>query len=215
MKRKLIAIVVGALSAFVAFADSAMSSGNAFIYVDTSNSSFWRTATNNVVELSIDYPKAATSASLTVSGAGGYSASVVDVPAGRYVLALPAATSQDTEDVYDLALTFNDGTVRCARFAVIAGVSDCPEGSTRCVRSDAVSVWNKVHNRAVIPIPYGTVSLEVGGTVVDTGLDGAQGWYAYGPLAARASERVQLSTAEDVWSALLFGFSEGFFLSVR
>ena len=62
-------------------------------------------------------------------------------------------------------------------------------------------------------LPYGTTSLTVGGHAVETGLDGAQGWYAYGPLAARVSQEVQLTTPYDVWSVLLTGFSEGFFIS--
>jgi len=213
MKR--LALVASAVSAMGAFAVSEMTSGNTFIYVDTAESSFWRTATNNTVALSIDYPATATSASLTVTGAYGYSANFTDVPEGRFALALPSASSPETEDVYDLTLTFDDGTVRTARFAVITGVSDRPEGTARCMRSNALPSWRKVHNRAVIPVPYGTTSLTVGGNAVETGLDGAQGWYAYGPLAARVSQEVQLTTPYDVWSVLLTGFSEGFFISIH
>ena len=212
---KKLLILACAISALGVYAASEATSGNTFIYVDTAESSFWRTATNNVVELSIDYPETATSASLTVAGAYGYSASYSDVPEGRYAVALPAASSPETEDVYDFTLTFSDGTERNARFAVIAGVSDRPEGTARCVRSSASSSWSKVHNRAVIPVPYGTTSLTVGGNVVDTGLGGAQGWFAYGPVAARQSQTLQLTTPEDVWRVLLTGFSEGFFISIH
>ena len=82
MKR--LALVACAVSAMGAFAVSEMTSGNTFIYVDTAESSFWRTATNNTVALSIDYPATATSASLTVAGAYGYSVSFTDVPEGRF-----------------------------------------------------------------------------------------------------------------------------------
>ena len=98
---------------------------------------------------------------------------------------------------------------------MIAGVSDGNEGTARCVVSSSSPAWSKVHNRAVIPIPHGTTSLSVGGNTVETGLDGAQGWYAYGPLAARASQEIRLSTPYDVWSILLTGFAEGFFISIH
>lgn len=198
-----------------ACAASEASSASTFIYVDTSESPFWRTATNSTVELAIDYPAGVSSASLSVTGAFGYSMSDANVAAGLYKLSLPAATSPETEDVYDLVLTLGDGTVRTARFGVISGVSNSPEGSTRCIPSSRSPAWSRVHERAVMPIPYGTVSLSVGGEPVDTGLDGAAGWYPLGPLAVDSSEAVSLETSDTVYSQLLKGVGIGFLLLFR
>ena len=191
------------------------SSASAFVHVDTSGSPFWQTATNNVVELSIDYPAGASSAALSVTGSFGYSTSDNNVAAGLYKLSLPAATSPETEDVYDLVLTFDDGTVRTARFGVVAGVSDRPEGSTRCIPSAGSSAWAKFHERAVMPIPNGAVSLSVDGEPVDTGLDGAAGWYPFGPLAVNSSRNVSLETPDDEYSQLLRSAGFGFLLLFR
>ena len=188
-------------------------SASTFIYVDTAESSFWRTATNNIVELSIDYPATATSASLSVAGSYGYSFETNNVAEGRFRLELPSATSPETEDVYDLVISFDDGTVRNARFGVIAGVSDRPEGSARCECDGASPRWGKVRQRAVLPVPFGATALSVGGETVATGLDGAQGWYAYGPLAVGSSETVCLTMPGGAFEILLRSVGSG--MSIR
>ena len=181
-----------------------------FLYVDTSESPFWRTATNSTVDISVDYPAAASSASLSVTGAYGFSMTTNNLSEGLFTLSLPAATSPETEDVYDLTLTFSDGTSRTARFAVIAGASNLPEGNTRCIVSDSSLRWHRIRERAVLPIPYGTTSFSVGGETVDTGLDGAAGWYAYGPLALGSSDTLGLTTADGSYAALLRSVGTGF-----
>ena len=196
-------------------AASEASSALTFIYVDTAESPFWRTATNNVVELSIDYPAGVSSASLSVTGAYGYSMTTNNLTSRLCTLTLPVATSPETEDVYDLALTFGDGTVRTAKFGVIAGISDQPEGTTRCEPSASSVRWGRVHERAVMPIPYGTVSLSVDGVAVDTGLDGAAGWYPLGPISIGSSESVLLETPDAVYNQLLNSVGIGFLLLYR
>ena len=198
-----------------ACAASEASSASTFVYVDTAESPFWRTATNNVVELSIDYPAGVSSAALSVTGSFGYSMSDDDVAAGLYTLSLPAATSPEAEDVYDLVLTLGDGTVRTAKLGVIAGVSNRQEGSTRCIPSSSSPAWARVHERAVLPIPYGTVSLSVGGELVDTGLDGAAGWYPLGPLAVGLSETVRLVTSDIDCTASLRSVGAGCIVIVQ
>ena len=193
-------------------AEPEATSASTFVYVDTAESPFWRTASNNVVELSVDFPAGANSASLSVTGAYGFSMTTNNLPEGLFTLALPAATSPETEDVYDLVLTFSDGTVREASFGVIAGLTDRPEGATRCIVSASSVRWSRMHERAVLPIPYGTTSFTIGGVTVDTGLDGAAGWYAYGPLALGASETLGLTTADGSYAALLRSVGAGFML---
>ena len=85
--------------------------------------------------------------------------------------------------MYDLVLTFDDGTVRSAKLGLVQSFAPDSEGITRCLAPAEGSVWNAVKKRAVLPIPYGTTSFTMsinGGAVtnVNTGLNGAQGWYA-------------------------------------
>ena len=203
-------LLAACLLACAANAASEVSSTSSFIYVDTSESPFWRTASNNVVELSVDFPAGASSASLSVTGAYGFSMTTNNLTEGLFTLALPAATSPETEDVYDLVLTFSDGTVREASFGVIAGLTDRPEGTARCIASASSASWSRFHERAVLPIPCGTTSFTIGGATVDTGLDGAAGWYAYGPLALGLSETLGLATADSSYAALLHSVGVGF-----
>ena len=203
-------LLAACLVSAAAYAEPEATSASTFVYVDTAESPFWRTAPNNVVELSVDFPAGASSASLSVTGAYGFSMTTNNLSEGLFTLVLPAATSPETEDVYDLTLTFSDGTSRNARFAVIAGVSAQPEGVTRCVTPESSVRWSRVHERAVLPIPYGTTSFTIGGATADTGLDGAAGWYAYGPLALGSSDTLGLTTADGSYAALLRSVGTGF-----
>ena len=179
MKRGTLVVAAGFLSVS-AFAAAEATSDHAFIYVDTAESSFWRTATNNVVSIPVEYPAGVESATLSVSGAG-YSKIYEDVPEGMFELSLPEATSPETENVYDLMLTFSDNSSLTARFGVIAGVASDASGTTRCIPSMSAAKWGKVKtDRAVLPVPYGTTSLAVNGATAE--LDGAQGWYLLSPV---------------------------------
>lgn len=179
MKRGALVVAAGFLSVS-AFAAAEATSDCAFIYVDTAESSFWRTATNNVVSIPVEYPAGVESATLSVSGAG-YSKIYEDVPEGLLKLTLPEATSPETENVYDLTLTFSDNSSLTARFGVIAGVAADASGTTRCISSMSAAKWGKVKaDRAVLPVPYGTTSLTVNGATAE--LDGAQGWYLLSPV---------------------------------
>ena len=209
------AFVASCLMPGAVCASSEATSASAFVYVDTSESPFWRTASNNVVELSVDFPEGASSASLTVTGAYGFSMTTNNLSEGLFTLALPAATSPETEDVYDLTISFNDGSSRTAKFAVIAGVSNGPEGTTRCEPFESSVRWGRIHERAVLPIPYGTTSFTIGGETVDTGLDGAAGWYAYGPLAIGAAETLELVAPDGDFAAFLKSVGVGMVLIYR
>ena len=179
MKRGALVVAAGFLSVS-AFAAAEATSDSAFVYVDTAESSFWRTATNNVVSVPVEYPAGVESATLSVSGAG-YSKIYEDVPEGMFELALPEATSPETENVYDLTLTFSDNSSLTARFGVIAGVAADASGTTRCIPSATAAKWGKMKaDRAVLPVPYGTTSLAVNGATAE--LDGAQGWYLLSPV---------------------------------
>ena len=70
MMRKIMSLVVMILPTLVVFSASEMTSERMFVHVRPELSSFWRTATNNVVELPIDMPATARSATLRVEGVG-------------------------------------------------------------------------------------------------------------------------------------------------
>ena len=66
-----------------------------------------------------------------------------------------------------------------------------------------------------MPIPSGTVALSVGGEPVDTGLNGAAGWYPLGPLAVGSSETVRLVTSDIDCTASLRSVGAGCIVIVQ
>ena len=183
------------------------------VFVNEKTSSYWHTATNCVLTLPIEFPAGASSATLSVTGTG-YSAQYA-IPAGtaQYPLSLPPATSPTTENVYDLTLAFNDSasTVRTAKLGLIDGYDATTAGRTRCLAPVTQRKWGWVRGRVVIPIPYGSEPLAIGGTTIDTGLDGAQGWY---PLFLRGGQSAAL-TLDSGASATLYRVPEATSVIVR
>ena len=214
------ASVVGAAVVSVAVSASELTSEPTLVFMRPETSSFWNTATNNTMTVPVDFPSGATTATLTVSGVG-YSATYTDIQKGTdsfgtdsFTFALPAADSPQTENVYDLTLTFNDGTVRRAKLGLIEGLSPNAEGTTRCLAPANGRVWSKVKGgRAVLPIPHGTTSFSVtvnGETrTEDTGLNGAQGWYALGLHGDEAASLSMIANGLS-YSVSLLGLRDGF-----
>ena len=193
--QRIILSVVAMLPFTVVLAASEMMSARMFVHVRPELSSFWRTATNNVVELPVDMPRTATTATLHVEGSG-YERTYSGLSGGICRLELPEASSPDRENVYRLTLSFDDGTERTAVLGVIEGVRSADEGcSSRCRLSGEGLTWKKAASRCVIPVPYGTSSISVQGAsaaAVSAELDGAQGWYAlaaggHGDLSVEAT----------------------------
>ena len=180
------AAMLAATFACAAFGAVPMTSEPTFVFVHPERSSFWRTATNNVVTLPITFPSGANSATLAVSGAS-YAATYANITGSSFVLTLPPPDTPDAENVYDLTLTFNTGVERTAKLGLIHGRLADDEGATRCVSPAGAREWGRMRRRAVIPVPYGVTdfSVSVNGSTVatETGLDGAQGWYVLGGIA--------------------------------
>ena len=196
------AFCIALVASVAANAATEATSAGDFIFLNEKTSSYWHTATNRVIALPIEFPDGASSATLSVTGPG-YSAQYA-IPAGtaQYPLSLPAATSPTTENVYDLVLAFNDSdsTMRTAKLGLIEGHDATTAGWTRCLAPITQRKWGWVRGRVVIPIPYGSEPLAIGGTTVDTGLDGAQGWY---PLSLKGGQTAHL-TLDNGASATLF-----------
>ena len=218
MARK-VASLVGASLLAVATPGEEITSEPTFVFLRPETSSFWNTATNSTMTLPIDYPRGATKAMLTVSGAGYAAKTYPNITEPSFELELPVPDSPQNENVYDLTLTFDDGTVRTAKLGLIQGLSPDSEGSTRCLAPAEGDVWNTIKKRAVLPIPYGTESFTIsvnGGAVteVDTGLNGAQGWYVLKPTTGD-SVSLALMVGGVNYVATLLGKGDGFFVIMR
>lgn len=175
-------IMLGACVVLSAAAYAAESAAS-FVFVNPDTSSFWRTARSRSVTVPVDFPEGATTATLSVAGVG-YSASYEIAAPGPYTFQLPEAATPAEENTYSLVLSFDRGESKTARLSVIAGLEAGAAGSTRCVSQSSRS-WPKVSgDRFTVPVPYGATSLEVNGTPVDTGLDGAQGFLTLSGLPA-------------------------------
>ena len=219
MARK-VAALAGAAVLTVSAPAAKLSSEPTFIFLRPETSSFWNTATNSTMTLPIDYPNGATKATLTVNGVD-YRKVYPDLTGNSIEIDLPAPDSPKTENVYELSLTFDNGaTPRTAKLGLIQGLDTGAKGSTRCIAPASGKVWETAKYRAVLPIPYGTDTFSVklnGGEWrdVDTGLNGAQGWYALSPIAK--GDNVSLSYIADGVShfASFIGGGDGFFVILK
>ena len=217
------ATLVGAAMVSVAVPAETIESEPTFVFLRPETSSFWNTATNNTMTVPLDFPSGATKATLTIGGLGylrehvDITRMVDDVERKDYTFDLPEPTSPETENVYDLTLTFDDAarTTRTAKLGLIQGLSPDAEGTTRCLAPAGSKVWNKVKGQAVLPIPYGMKTIKINGVDTDTGLEGAQGWYALGKI--EPNETVTLSgVAGGVeYAASLLGAGAGLMMIFR
>jgi len=211
MARK-VAALAGAAVLTVSAPAAKLSSEPTFVFLRPETSSFWNTATSSTMTLPIDYPSGATKATLTVNGVG-YNRVYPDLTADSIEIDLPVPDSPKTENVYELTLAFDNGAPsRTAKLGLIQGLDSGAKGSTRCIAPAEGKVWSTATDRAVLPIPYGTTSFTVNGVEHDTGLDGAQGWYALSPIKPGAV--ISLSCLADgvSYAASILGGGNGFML---
>ena len=215
------ATVVGASVLSLAVGATELTSEPTFVFLRPETSSFWHTATNNQMTVPIDYPEGASTASLAVSGLG-YDKEYVNIVkvdpdegSNEFTFELPVPSSPEAENVYDLKLTFDNGVTRTAKLGLIQGLSPDAEGTTRCLAPSGSKVWNKVNGQTVLPIPYGMTSFKVNGADVDTGLDGAQGWYALGKIDPNEPVSLSMTAGGKEYMAALLGGGAGLMLIFR
>ena len=211
MARK-VAALAGAAVLTVSAPAAKLSSESTFVFLRPETSSFWNTATNSTMTLPIDYPSGATKATLTVNGVG-YTRVYPDLTSDSIEIDLPTPDSPKAENVYELSLAFDNGAPsRTAKLGLIKGLDSGAKGSTRCIAPAEGKVWGKATDRAVLPIPYGTTSFTINGVEHDTGLGGAQGWYALSPI--ERGETITLSCLADgvSYAASILGGGNGFML---
>jgi len=206
--------LVGAAVVSVEVPSDELTSEPTFVFLKPETSSFWNTATNNTMTVPIDYPSGAHSATLTVGGLD-YAIEYRDIASSNFTFELPVPTSPETENVYNLTLTFDNGVVRTAKLGLIQGLSPDSEGTTRCIAPDTSKVWGWTRDRAVLPIPYGTTSLKVNNIETDTGLCGAQGWFAIGGLGDSGGVTLSLVANGIQHAAAVVGRPNGLMLVVN
>ena len=185
-------IMLGACMVLSAAAYAAESAAS-FVFVNPETSSFWRTARSRSVTVPVDFPEGATTATLSVTGVG-YSANYVIAAPGPYTFQLPEASTPAEENTYSLALSFDHGEGKTARLSLIAGLENGGAGSTRCVSQENRSWATSKSQQMTLPVPFGTTSLVVNGDTVDTGLDGAQGFFTLSGLPTSLSLTVSGTT---------------------
>ena len=169
------------------------------VFTDPDTTSFWRTAPSSVFTLDLDYPTGASSVDVEVKG-GVFNAVYRGITASEMNLTLPQATKTDEENVYELSLTFDDGTVRKSSFAVISNQSTGDEATAVI---GATPGTGTVKAKTVMPLPYGTTALTVDGDPVVSGSTGPQGWFVLG-RRIRGRQYVLEMTPDREYEALLF-----------
>ena len=206
----LAALLVTVLCAMVAAADS---TDSAFLL--PSSNVMWRTAPAATFEVPVFMPPGASSATLVVSGRK-YRSEYTGLADGMFSLSLPAVDSDNTENVYDLTLAFNDdaATTRNARIAVVCGASS--GGSVEAyVRTPGTYKWQTAAAKALLPIPAGVDALSVNGVTMDMGLYGNAGWYLL-PVQARTDYNLLLTgDGNPLAQATLRGVSNFFCINFK
>ena len=214
MKKSFTAFAAAAFCMNAVFAASvAESLSPAFVFLQPEKTALWSTGTGESFSIAIPYPPGVeTKATLSVAGCR-YSAtySIVDDTSFVLMLPKPEENRPDKENVYDLTLTFADGSVKTAKLGGIAGFDGSSEGTTRCLLSKNDQRWRTVKRSAVLPIPYGTDTVTVNGKATDTGLNGAAGWFLLAPLSGGTSYSLEIDGA----SAILNAYADGTVLVFR
>ena len=214
-KIALLLLAAMCVAAFAAVADTNLTSEPTVVFVRPQTSSFWNTATNSTVTLPIYYPSGASSATLTVNG-DCYSRTYPGITGTSFDLHLPEPNAPELENVYDLALVFDNGKVCNAKLGLIQGIETNGSGFTRCIAPANDRAWNSMRKRAVFPIPYGTTQFSVTVNnqqrVNETDLDGSQGWYVLGDINRRDEVSLSLTTMGTDNLVDLVGRGNGYFI---
>ena len=209
----------GVLLSAVAFGSEGYKSEAAFVFLQPETSSFWHTATNSTMSLPVYYPKGATKATLLVEGIE-YSKTYPDITVDSIEIELPPPTNERTENVYTLTLSFDDGSVQTAKLGAVRGYAKDCAGVARCMIPEEASAWRKFKYRAVLPVPYGMkeLSLSLNGgefQLLETGLDGAQGWYGLEGIKRNDSLDFAYELNGMRYAFSLVGGGDGFFVIMK
>lgn len=198
---------------------SAAESNAIRLYVNAKESLLFRTAETATPTVTWETPADATAAELTIAGMDG--TETVDVTGlSQRQLSFAEPTSEDAENVYRLTLRFTcpgGDVTKTAQLGVVCGRGDGGSAAAWCVlRGD--KGWTRYRaNRAVLPVPAGTMSLSVDGEAVETELAGAAGWYGWRPALkpGKAPTTLTLAGPWGVYANDVLGGIFGAVLLVR
>ena len=170
----------------------------------------WRTSPGTTFDVPVVLPPDASSATLTVTGRG-YSRTYSNLFGGWQEVTLPAATSDETENVFDLTLAFDDpaATVQTVKLGHVASAASDGD-ATAGVRVAGNRNWRRVDECAVVRIPENAGTFTINGETADTGLGDAAGWYL---LRVLSGQRYSLALGSDI--AEVFGAPAGFLIIFR
>ncbi len=167
----------------------AVESNSIGVFVAPERSVLYRTLSSEVLTLPVDLAAYdADYAELDISGMN-YRGTFVCEGESNFTVSLPAV-SETSEDVYDLTLTyFKEGKSKAVRTTTLGRVFSCGSRSAVAKVCDPESVrWNLSRCHAVLPVPYGAVSVSIGESVRE--LDGNAGWF--GCKFTRSADPVHL-----------------------
>ena len=167
---------------------SALTSTGVDVDLDPAHSLFWRTVNGSSVSLSIDWPSEATSAVLSVNDNSGalpvrMEITRIDSDAGTVCEFEPVQPTVPWEErAYRAELVYYDkdgkslsGETRTATFGAVLGHGN---GAKAFVRNPNDRCWSRaVGDYVVLKVDEGVNAFGVDGQPVETGLDGAPGWY--------------------------------------
>ena len=170
----------------------------------------WHTAPSGTFELRWVKPHGATSATLSVTGAG-YSQTYENLTGDSLQLSLPGAASSDGENVYELVLTFDDASVLRTTLGAVSTIG--PTSASALAMNDSDRGWWHAVVPVVLPIPYGVERFTVDGVQQDTGLGGDTGWYNL-RTAANGMHTLRAETSADAFEVELL-VQNGFLLIFR
>jgi hypothetical protein len=218
IKKRLLWTWLSLIGAFVA---EAVESNSLDLFVDPTRSHLWRTSAENTPLIQWETPDGTVSATLRVDSRSGVK--TYDVTGtSAFELRLETPESPDTENVYDLTLTFDLGAsnvVRRGQIGVVRGLGASGSAGAAVDIRPGGAEWSKLSGKsAVLQLPAGTKTLAIDGTTIETGLDGAAGWYLWKgmkPKSGRAPYELALVTAEGESTADVVVLAKGFSLIVR
>lgn len=189
--------LAAAIGAALAPHAGATTSEPMLILANGNESLLWHTVGAGSTTLYWDKPASATSATLTIEGYR-YSRTYANLTGDSCEISLPPVMGAGSENAYSFTLAFDDGTTQTAYIGDVVGVGSTSATAGR-VKLESADNWDKFHDRAVIPIPFGATSLTVNGTPVD-GIDGSAGWryLGYGGNGAMGGSSLNYALAMTV-----------------
>lgn len=187
------AFVAASLALQPAFAQAALSSAVS-VERHPEKSFLWHAAPTNTFMLRWVKPQGATSATLSVTGAG-YSHTYENLTGDSLSLSLPPAVSAADEKVYELVLTFDNATFLRTTLGAVSTVG--ASSASAMSISDSTRAWSRSGVYPVLPIQCGVERLEVDGVTTDTGLGGDAGWFYFNPVG-KGEHSLLAETADGV-----------------